>query len=84
MAFTDFFLLRPGEYTSTAHDDATFTLFLGDRRLHLATATIPDLEAATSVGLYFTIEKNQRKGDTHMAGATIRSVVQIAPSYDVS
>ena len=63
-----FYLLRPGEYTGTTNDDAAFTLndihlYIGTRRLALDTSPIADLEASTSVGLYFTTQKNQRRGD---------------------
>ena len=63
-----FFLLRPGEYTGTTSDDAAFTLddvylYLGKRKLPLATATDGELRAATSCALHFTTQKNGRKGD---------------------
>ena len=63
-----FYLLRPGEYTGTTNDDAAFALddtrlYLGPRRLNLASASIAEIQAATSVSLYFTTQKNQRKGD---------------------
>ena len=63
-----FFLLRPGEYTGTTSDEAAFSLddihlSLGSRQLNLATASTHEIESATSVGLYFTTQKNQRKGD---------------------
>ena len=63
-----FFLLRPGEYTGTVNDEAAFSLndvrlYSGTRRLHLDTALDAEIAAATSVSLYFTTQKNQRKGD---------------------
>ena len=63
-----FFLLRPGEYAGTTNAAAAFSLddihlSLGRRQLDLATASILEIESATSVGLYFTTQKNQRKGD---------------------
>ena len=63
-----FFLLRPGEYTGTTNDDAAFRLSdvrlsLGTRLLSLEHSSVDELEAATSVSLYFTTQKNQRKGD---------------------
>ena len=63
-----FFLLRPGEYTGTTSDDAAFTLndvylYLGKRKLSLATASDTELRAATSCALHFTTQKNLRKGD---------------------
>ena len=70
-----FFLLRPGEYTGTTNDDAAFTLsdvrlHLGRRRLCLATAPLHEIQAATWVSLYFTTQKNQRKGDSIALGRT--------------
>ena len=70
-----FFLLRPGEYTGTTNDDAAFSmadvrLFLGSRRLNLAQAPIPQLQAAPSVSLHFTTQKNQVKGESVSLGAT--------------
>ena len=63
-----YFLLRPGEYTGTTSDDTAFSLndihlCLGTRRLDLEHSSTNDLKAATSVSLYFTTQKNQRKGD---------------------
>ena len=71
-----FFLLRPGEYTGTTNDDAAFqlenvSLFLGSRKLCLLTAPTRELEAATSVSLYFTTQKNQRKGDSIAHGKSL-------------
>ena len=62
-----YFLLRPGEYTGTTNDDAAFTLadvrlFIGHRRLNLVQAPISQIQAATSVSLHFTTQKNQVKG----------------------
>jgi hypothetical protein len=58
-----YYLLRPGEYTATATDDAAFRLqdlqlFIGDRFFDLSVAPISDLEAATSASLVFTNQKN--------------------------
>ena len=63
-----FFLLRPGEYTGITTDDAAFSLndvylYLGKRKLPLATATDAELKASTSCALHFTTQKNLRKGD---------------------
>ena len=63
-----FFLLRPGEYTGTTTDNTAFTLndvylYLGKRKLSLATATDTELRAAASRALHFTTQKNLRKGD---------------------
>ena len=68
-----FFLLRPGEYTGTTNDDAAFTLgdvrlHVGQRRLDLPSAPLRDIQAATWVSLYFTTQKNQRKGDAIALG----------------
>ena len=67
MCLAFFFLLRPGEYTSTTNADATFSLadvrlFMGNCYLDLARAPIPFLNAAASVNLCFTTQKNQVKG----------------------
>ena len=58
-----FFLLRPGEYTGITTDNQAFTLndvylYLGKRKLSLATAIDSELEAATSCALHFTTQKN--------------------------
>ena len=58
-----FFLLRPGEYTDSASDTTPFTLgdvqlFVGVRRLNLATASDAELYLARSVSLTFTTQKN--------------------------
>ena len=71
-----FFLLRPGEYTGTTNDDAAFrlddvSLFLGSRKLDLVTSPDRELEAATSTSLYFTTQKNQRKGDSIAHGKSL-------------
>ena len=63
-----FFLLRPGEYTGTSDDDTAFRLsdirlFIGARRICLASASDRELEAASAVKLHFTTQKNQRRGD---------------------
>ena len=68
-----FFLLRPGEYTGTEHDDAAFRLddvrlHIGQRRLDLVSAPLRDIKAATWVSLFFTTQKNQRKGDAIALG----------------
>jgi hypothetical protein len=58
-----FFLLRPGEYTDSKSDTTPFTLgdvqlFLGPRRLDLATASDAELSLARAVSLTFTTQKN--------------------------
>ena len=63
-----FFLLCPGEYTGTTNDDDTFSLddvylYLGKRKLSLATAIDTELRVATSCALHFTTQKNLQKGD---------------------
>lgn len=70
-----FFLLRPGEYTGTTNDDAAFRLedvrlHLGQRRLDLTLASDVEIKSATWVSLYFTTQKNQRKGDSISLGRT--------------
>jgi hypothetical protein len=63
-----FFLLRPGEYTDSPSDTAPFRLcdvqlFIGDRRLNTATATIPDIQSSTFASLTFTNQKNGVRGE---------------------
>jgi hypothetical protein len=58
-----FFLLRPGEYMGTTSDDAPFrlqdvNLYIGDRKLDSATASLAELDAATSVSYKFMTHKN--------------------------
>ena len=84
-----FFLLRPGEYTGTTSDEAAFSLddirfHLGTRRLCNQRALTRELEAATSVSLYFTTQKNQRKGDaishgrsTHPLCCPVRAAIRL-------
>ena len=54
-----FFLPRPGEYTNSASDTMPFTLadvqlFIGGRRLNIATSTDAELLTATFASLTFT------------------------------
>jgi hypothetical protein len=54
-----FFLLRPGEYTGTTIDDATFRLedvhlYIGGRKLNINTASLAELDAASSVSYKLT------------------------------
>lgn len=63
-----YFLLRPSVYAGTDPDHASFTLddvhlYIGVRKLDIATAPKRDLQLATSVRLHFTTQKNQRRGD---------------------
>ena len=63
-----FFLLRPGEYTSTTSDTTSFTLddvqlFIGNVRLNLTTATDQALLRATFCTLEFTTQKNGVRGE---------------------
>jgi hypothetical protein len=63
-----YYLLRPGEYTGTATDDAAFKLqdlqlFIGDRFVDPCGGPISDLEAATSASLVFTNQKNGVRGE---------------------
>ena len=84
MAF--FFLLRPGEYTGTTNDGAAFALddvclFLGNKQLDLKTATLH-----TKVSLFFTTQKNQRKGvayglSRHPLYCPVRSVVRLVLNH---
>ncbi len=65
-----FFLLRPGEYTGRTNSRQTtpFTLadvqlFLGSRRLDLATATPAELSGSTAASLTFTTQKSGVRGE---------------------
>ena len=63
-----FFLLRPGEYTTSASDTQPFDyksvqLFLGRQRLDLESATDAQLECATFVSLTFDLQKNGVRGE---------------------
>jgi hypothetical protein len=63
-----FFLLRPGEYTGTTSDDASFCMddiscYIDGRRLDTMTATYPELDAATSVAYTWTTQKNGTRGE---------------------
>jgi hypothetical protein len=58
-----FFLLRPGEYTGTTIDNAPFRLqdvhiYIGGRKLDIRTASLAELDAATSVSYKFTTQNN--------------------------
>jgi hypothetical protein len=63
-----YFLLRPGEYTGTTSDDTPFRLqdielHIDDRLLDLFHSTVAELNAATTVSLTFTTQKNGTKGE---------------------
>ena len=63
-----FFLLRPGEYTSTPSDTTPFTLadiqiFLGNVRLNITTSPNETLLQATFCTLEFTTQKNGVRGE---------------------
>ena len=73
------FLLRPGEHTGTTNDNAAFTLgdvsfSIGTKQLSLAHSPWRKLEAATSVSLTFTTQKNQDKGDAMRHGRSRHSL----------
>jgi hypothetical protein len=58
-----FYLLRPGEYTGTTNDGASFRLcdlqlWVGNRAADVIHATEAQLLANTSTSLVFTIQKN--------------------------
>jgi hypothetical protein len=60
---TFYFLFRPGEYTGTTSYDTPFCLqevelHVGGRPLNTMTASSKDLDAATTVSLTFTAQKN--------------------------
>lgn len=68
MALAFFFLLRPGEYTSTSSDTTPFKLadvqlFVGRTRLNLATTPEHHLLTATFCTLTFTTQKNGVRGE---------------------
>jgi len=64
-----YFLLRPSEYSGALdRQHAVFCLddvnvYIGQRKLDIATVLERDLLAATNVRLHFSTQKNQRKGD---------------------
>lgn len=63
-----FFLLRPGEYTSTPSDTQPFKfkdlqLLFGGNRLNIATAPDTVLKAATFATLTFDLQKNGVRGE---------------------
>ena len=68
IALAFFFLLRPGEYTSTSASSTPFCfqdaqLYIGSQRLCKNTANANQLLSATFVTLEFTTQKNGRKGE---------------------
>jgi hypothetical protein len=63
-----YFLLRPGEYTGTTSDDTPFRLkdvnfHVNDLALDTLRAPVSQLQAATTVSLTFTTQKNGNKGE---------------------
>jgi hypothetical protein len=90
-----YFLLRPGEYTGTTSDDTPFRLqdvelHIDDRLLDLFTSPLDDLNAATTVSLTFTTQKNGTKGEVITHGlstddlacpvkAVIRRILHLRP-----
>mmetsp|Transcript_21703 Transcript_21703/g.49130 ORF Transcript_21703/g.49130 Transcript_21703/m.49130 type:complete len:189 (-) Transcript_21703:926-1492(-) len=64
-----FFLLRPGEYTDDGSTESTpfrledVQIFIGDRRLNLATCSDSELLQATFSSLTFTDQKNGVRGE---------------------
>jgi hypothetical protein len=63
-----YFLLRPGEYTGTTSDDTPFrlkdvTFHVNDLALDTLRAPVSQLQAATTVSLTFTTQKNGNKGE---------------------
>ena len=64
-----FFLMRPGEYTDTSSEDACpfkledVQLFIGQRRIDLATASDDLIRQATFASLTFTWQKNGVRGE---------------------
>ena len=68
IALAFFFLLRPGEYTSTSVSSTPFRFldaqfYLGSHRLPKSTASPTQLLSSTFVTLEFTTQKNGRKGE---------------------
>jgi len=81
-ALTFFFLLRPGEYTSSPSDTTPFTLqdvqlFIGVYRLNLVTASEAEIHLATFGTLTFTTQKNGVKGEVIGLGRSHHS--QLCP-----
>ena len=63
-----FFLLRPGEYTSTARDSHPFlirdvSLWEGERPMSYRTTTSTELQDVTFLSLTFVTQKNDHKGE---------------------
>jgi hypothetical protein len=63
-----FFLLRPGEYTSTVSDDSAFKmqdigLYIQGCKLDLCTAATAKFKSATSVSYTFTTQKNGNRNE---------------------
>jgi hypothetical protein len=93
ITITFYFLLRPGEYTGTASDDAAFRLedielHVNDRAIDPLTFSDADFHAATFVSLTFTTQKNGTKGEIITHGlstdalacpvkATVRRILHI-------
>jgi len=68
MCIAFYFCLRPGEYTGTTSNDQAFTLagvgfHLGGRILNNEKSRDFEIEAATSITLTFTEQKNGDKGN---------------------
>jgi hypothetical protein len=68
IALAFFFLLRPGKYTATPSETIPFRytdvqLFIGQRRLDLASCSDAEIRSATFVTLTFTDQKNGVRGE---------------------
>jgi hypothetical protein len=70
-----FFLLRPGEYTNTLADDATFkiediSLCVQGCKLDFSMASDAEIKASTSASYTFTTQKNNNHNEKVVQGLT--------------
>jgi hypothetical protein len=68
-----FFLLSPGEYTSTLSDDTAFniedvSLYVQGRKLDFSTASDAEIKASTSAYYIFTTQKNNNRNEKVVHG----------------
>jgi hypothetical protein len=76
---TFFFLLHPGEFTGITSENTPFrlqnvALYIGFQCLHIMTASLPELDATTSVPYTFTTHKNGIKGGKVVHGPSENSL----------
>jgi hypothetical protein len=79
IVITLFFRLRPCQYTCTTSDDAPFRLqdvhlYIGGRKLDSSTASLVELDAATSVSYKFTTQKNRFRDEKLVQGRSGRGL----------